>query len=153
MIDVDQLRELIVRPALKDIGLWSQAAEDLVIGTAAQESILGTYIKQIRGPALGIYQCEPETHADIIRWLKNNVRLCNVVDAAVGGLRSNDERLMHDLRYATVICRLHYFRRPGAIPDTLRGQAAYWKRHYNTHLGKGTIDQYVDNYMRLVDAK
>ena len=33
-------------------------------GTAAVESRMGTYLRQIGGPALGIWQVEPATHLD-----------------------------------------------------------------------------------------
>jgi hypothetical protein len=72
MIDPRQFRALIVRPALESINLWSQQAEDLVMGTAAQESRL-IYLRQLgNGPALGLFQMEPATHNDIwvnfLRW-------------------------------------------------------------------------------------
>jgi len=64
MIQADQLHECIVRPALLSLGRsYSQpAARALIMGTIAQESLCGRYIKQRGGPALGIVQMEPETH-------------------------------------------------------------------------------------------
>ena len=65
-INTKHLRLYIIRPTLQKINLWSEAAENLLLGTAAQESLLGTYLKQNgNGPALGIYQMEPNTHKDI----------------------------------------------------------------------------------------
>ena len=64
MINLNQFRDEIVAPTLKEIGLYSKAAERLVIGTGLTESRL-EYVKQIGGPALGLYQCEPSTHKDI----------------------------------------------------------------------------------------
>ena len=54
MIDADHLRREIVAPALRHIGMWSEAAENLLLGTAAVESRMGTYLRQIGGPALGM---------------------------------------------------------------------------------------------------
>lgn len=52
----------VVRPVLRVMSAWSQPAEDLVMGTAAQESRL-TYLRQLGGgPALGLWQMEPATH-------------------------------------------------------------------------------------------
>ena len=66
-LDVNQVRLYVVRPALQEIGLWSQVAENLVLGTAVTESRL-KYLKQLgKGPALGIFQMEPFTHNDIWR--------------------------------------------------------------------------------------
>jgi hypothetical protein len=59
-----QLRELVIRPVLEylhpDIP-YSHEAEDLLMMIAAHESHLGEYVKQVQGPALGIYQMEPDT--------------------------------------------------------------------------------------------
>lgn len=56
-----QFRIEIVRPALVTIDLYSDAAENLVMGTAAQESHLD-YVKQSgNGPALSLFQMEPAT--------------------------------------------------------------------------------------------
>jgi len=47
-----------------------------------------------------------------------------------------------DLRkplYSAIAARLFLSNKPGAIPSTLSGQAKYWKVHYNTKYGKGTV--------------
>ena len=60
-LNVRDLRVEVIRPALRALDLWSPAAEDLVLGTAAQESGLA-YLRQIGGgPALGLWQIEPAT--------------------------------------------------------------------------------------------
>lgn len=46
-------------------------------------------------------------------------------------------------RLGVLLCRLHYLRCPGAIPVTLRDQAAYWKKWYNTERGKGTVEEWI----------
>ena len=37
-LDASQLRTLVIQPALSEIELWSEAAEELVLGTAIVES-------------------------------------------------------------------------------------------------------------------
>ena len=64
-INVKDLKFKIIIPTLQFIGLYSESAVNLLLGTAAQESHMGTYLTQIKGPALSIYQIEPKTHADI----------------------------------------------------------------------------------------
>ncbi len=44
------------------------------------------------------------------------------------------------------MCRVQYFRQKEAIPNTLRGYAEYWKKYYNTEKGKGTVQQFIDDY-------
>ena len=49
------------------------------------------------------------------------------------------------MQYGAAICRLCYYRAPGALPDEgdPEGQARYWKRYYNTPLGAGTVEKYI----------
>ncbi len=54
----------VIRPTLMTLGLYSPAAEQLLLATAIQESHL-THRKQIGGPALSYFQIEPKTHNDI----------------------------------------------------------------------------------------
>ena len=151
-MNATQLRELIVRPALQLVNLHSESAENLVMGTAAVESRL-EYVKQIGGPALGLWQMEPATHDDIWdRWLTYRSNFMQVMLAAIGceGFPAA-ERMIWDLRYAAIMCRIHYRRRPEALPDKddVWGMAGYWKSHYNTTAGRGTVEKFVDSY-RLV---
>ena len=65
MLSSIHLLDRVIAPALEKIGLWSRAAEELVLGTAIIESGL-TYLKQHGdGPALGLWQVEPATHDDL----------------------------------------------------------------------------------------
>jgi hypothetical protein len=48
-----------------------------------------------------------------------------------------------------LFARMHYFRVPSAIPESLEEQAAYYKQYYNSPLGAATVEQYIDNYNRL----
>lgn len=151
-MDAKQLREYIVRPALQLIELHSDDAENLVMGTAAQESRL-MYIHQLgKGPALSLFQMEPATHDDIWEhYLAYQPALTERVFAATYVKSKPDSsRLLWDLRYSAIMCRIHYRRKPGAIPDNLNGWAAYWKKHYNTPLGAGTVEEFVHNYELVV---
>lgn len=61
-MDKAQLRELITH-VLKKYDLYSVDAVELLMLTAATEGNLGYYIRQVGGgPALGIFQCEPNTY-------------------------------------------------------------------------------------------
>lgn len=151
-LNAKQLRELVVRPALTHLSMWSEAAENLVMGTAAQESRL-QYLRQVKGPALGLWQVEPATHHDIWQnWLWNRPLVVGQIRQAamveIGAATPADELLIFNLRYAAIICRLIYRRRPEPLPDAddLPGLAAYWKKTYNTHLGKGKPEEFIANY-------
>lgn len=147
MLDVPQFKSLVISPALAVIGLHSVAAEELLLGTALQESRL-QYLKQIGpGPALGLFQMEPVTHDDI--W---NNYLSYRKDLATKVIRLTHNRvqasLATDLLYAAAMCRVHYRRVADALPaqGDYEAQAAYWKEHYNTFEGAGTEDEYLENW-------
>ncbi|MHC5804382.1 hypothetical protein ACYTX7_09245, partial [Streptococcus pyogenes] len=64
-MDAKQLKVLVIGPTLKTIGLYSEAADQLILGTIFQES-RAKYLKQLgNGPALGVIQMEPNTYNDI----------------------------------------------------------------------------------------
>ena len=154
MIDPQQLLEFVIRPVLHDLGLWSVPAEQLVLGTACKESECGRWLKQLGGgPALGIYQMEPETHDDIWNnYLDYHDNLANSIKQWANETSKRDfvEELAWNLGYATALCRVHYLRVPSPIPDYLLGQAQYWKQHYNTTRGKGTVNEYIASWEKFV---
>lgn len=145
-LDIEQFREFIVTPALEQIGLYSKAAETLVTRTALVESGL-RYVRQLGGgPALGFFQMEPRTHDDIWQsYLRYKTDLAGRLRTlTVEGLDLHSQ-LVGNHYYAAAMCRVHYLRVPSALPaaDDLEGQAKYWKDHYNTRLGKGTIEGFI----------
>ncbi len=151
MISPTQLRRLVVRPVLTAIGAWSEAAEQLVMGTAAHESGL-RYIKQIGGPALGIWQMEPATHDDIREnYLRYRPAMIELIGEASGVSALESRYLTGNLFYGAAMCRVHYLRVPDPLPepDDLRGLASYWKQHYNTYAGRGTVDDWMTHYANM----
>ncbi len=147
MLDRKQFTEHIIRPALEAIDLYSEAAAELLLGTAIQESRL-TYLKQLGGgPALGLFQMEPATFADIhANFLAYRAELSDKL-LRICDIRK-PEFMIHNLHYAAAMCRIHYYRDSQALPEVgdLPAQAAYWKRVYNTPLGAGTEQEYIDNW-------
>jgi hypothetical protein len=149
-MDITQLRDHVIEPALGSLGDWynSEAAVQLLIGTAIQESRC-KYLVQIKGPALGIFQMEPATHDDIFNnFLAYRPTLEETVLGFLGKQRGA-EQLIGNLYYAAAMCRVHYLRAPEALPvkDDIVGMARYWKKWYNTPLGKGTETEFYKNYM------
>jgi len=146
-----QLLEFVIRPALQRLGLWSEEAEQLVVGTGIQESGL-RHLRQIGGgPGLGIWQMEPKTHADI--W-DNFLRFRTKLGLNVLGPYSKPShaRLVWDLAYGCSMCRIHYLRCPEPLPPSgdIEAQANFWKLHYNTPSGAGTPEQYIENWRRVI---
>jgi hypothetical protein len=154
MINPKQLRDLIIIPALDEIDKGSDAAVNLLLGTCAQESAMGAYLSQYpSGPAKGIFQMEDATHDDI--W-HNYIGFRSQLYKDLQGAFDDDffepETMIFNLRYAAVMCRIHYLRVPKALPDKddIIGLAEYWKEFYNTHLGAGEVSEFMDNYQRYV---
>ena len=147
-INASQFREYIVRAPLQLVKLWSADAEELLMMTAAQESHLGEFLRQVgSGPALGIYQMEPATHADCWRYITQKH-----VPNLPWAWQQTGDTLIWNLQYATVMCRIKYLEIPTAIPaaTNIDGLAWYWKHWYNSDLGSGTAQEAIENYHRYV---
>jgi hypothetical protein len=150
-LDPKQFREYVVRPTLKYIGLWSEAAENLVVGTAIQESGL-RYVDQTYpgpGPAYGVYQMERPTYNDHLRWVqRERPDLAAKLESLKGVWPAGVLQLHTNLAYGAAMCRLHYLRVKAPLPaaNDIQGLAEYWKQYYNTPLGKGRPSQFVRAY-------
>jgi hypothetical protein len=147
-----QLRTLI-KSTLDPFQLWSPKSEELLVATCANESHLGVYRKQVNGPALGIFQCEPNTFNDIyanyLRWHQGLLIDTNMLSKVrtVEDLEFNDP-------YAVMICRLQYFRVAQPLPeaDDIEAIFQFYKIHYNSINGKATHDQFIYNYNTYVKS-
>jgi len=158
----DELKEIIV-PVLNDLRLCSQEAIDLLIGTCLIESDLGKYVKQINGPAKGIYQCEPNTLEDI--W-KNFLRFKASLIAKMAiaceeklpvDKAPNSDLLITNHKFSTAVCRIHYYRVAEPIPSIRMGKekyyralAAYYKKYYNTIKGKCSIERAEECFREII---
>ena len=146
MINRIQLREFIIEPALKSIDMYSGSAVMLLEITAAVESRLGYYIKQISGPALGIYQMEPETFWDT--YVNNIVprKLIKKILAATGYKSFAEPEVMcRDLHFATIVARIHYsrFREPLPSNDDFNGLVEYYYKYWRPNPLKTSLDDAI----------
>lgn len=157
-INSHHLRVCVVRPVLKHLDLWSPVAENLLLGTAAQESLMGTYLDQrdpdVVGPAVGIYQMERATFNDLwerLIWPTFFLRTQKFVPH--GTLDDQFIQMQGNLYFATAMARLKYYSVKEALPSDptdIRALARYWKVYYNTPLGKGTEVEFRNNYSLYV---
>ena len=154
-MDAQQLHDHIIKPTLEYMGgnYDSKNARMLLLATAAIESKCGYYIKQIGGPALGIWQMEPETHSDI--WSncdallqptdgRGNVLAFRVDKLTVSPDNVPDNDLIVSPLYACAMARLKYSMDIEPLPY-YRDKIAiynYYKRIYNTVLGASTWDKF-----------
>jgi len=130
--------------------LNSISAINLLMGTAAQESKMGRYLYQLgKGPARGIFQIEPATEEDILnRFVMHSHSMQEVMEHL--GICNSEFNLAGNLNYQIIIARLKYWSIPEKLPeaDDIDGLARYWKKYYNTELGKGTVKEFKENYRR-----
>ena len=149
MIDTRQFMQHIIVPALTAIDLDSAAAEELLLGTALQESGLRYLVQLGNGPAKGFFQMETATHNDI--W-DNYLRYRSELSAHIHVISSQQtaQEMVGNLLYAAAMCRVHYLRVSESLPKAGKHaeQAKYWKTHYNTTQGRGTEAEYIENWER-----
>lgn len=146
-LDTIKLKNNTIIPALQLIGLYSESAVNLILGTIAQESLMGKYLDQIDGPAIGICQIEPPTFFDILHrrhpyLLKTKYHIASINPA-----------MMHvDNSLSVIICRLKYLDASETLPDALDviALASYWKRYYNTCEGSGCIEDFIKHYKEFI---
>jgi len=156
-VNASQVRTELIRPILDAMGKAtpckpSQAAENLMMGTWAHESLGGKFIKQVGGPACGIFQIEPATaHSLLEHYVKPRKAFVDFITRYTTQ-QPIEEQLVTNLALQVIIARLVYYPKPQPMPaaDDLPGLAAYWKAHYNTPLGKGTVQKFLTDYALFV---
>lgn len=153
MMDALQFRDYVVIPVLKRINLYSDAATQLIIGTFWHESAGITYIKQVGGPACGGLQMEPFTHHDIYdNYLAYKSELKAKIQSQANSFEANadypDDSLISNLAYQVAMCRVHYLRVSDPLPpaNDIERLAKYWKQHYNTQAGKGSVEKFMRHF-------
>jgi hypothetical protein len=152
-MNAQQLHDHIIKPTLEYMGgnYYSKDAAFLLLCTAAIESNCGEYIKQINGPALGVFQMEPKTHDDI--WencdaLFDGGKIQNIACvfyslAPMG--KCGDEALTSAPMYSCAIARLKYSMDAAPLPDRndIKAVYEYYKRIYNTEGGASTYEKFL----------
>jgi hypothetical protein len=160
-IDQTQLLTHIIKPTLKGTKYlfpesppWAgPKAHYLLLCTAAVESEMGKYIKQIKGPAIGIFQVEPATLMDDLGYLDKKIGAQDYLCDNSGFVRSGPLGrqlnraigiLMKDLSFQTLMARVHYYRVPHKLPRVSDAEAMwrYYKVFYNSTLGKTTREKW-----------
>ena len=151
-MNAQQLHDYIIKPTLEYMGgnYNTESARLLLLATAAIESDCGYYIKQVNGPALGIWQMEPDTATDI----DNNCDALRVDNFRLHNL-CNEERnlwtqcLIESPMYACAMARLKYSMDSNPLPKITGDRKLdevefykYYKRVYNTNLGASTFEKW-----------
>lgn len=155
-LDARHLRFNVVRPTLQYLApawRYSLAAENLIVGTAAHES--GGFkwlVQRGGGPARGLWQVEPATLRDIVgRYLvkPKHVERYQLVIGLTGTEPSLEDQLVTNMAFGCAVARAKYAMSPDPLPelaDDVEALARIWKKIYNTHIGAGSIPEFIHNY-------
>lgn len=135
----------------------SKEIHDIVLETAAVESLRGQLVRQKRGPALGIYQMEPETREDLLNWLKYRHKdVYNEVMVFWEKKQTDEWNYVHNIPWQTAMCLIKYWYVSGHnLQDLCRdrsSRAVLWRIRYNTLKGKGSVQAYIENARMYADA-
>lgn len=141
---VNDLREAIIKPCLKTLGDYSCDVENLLVGTAMQESRCE---KQLHSniasddSGLGIYRITREKHRDV--WDKYLIQYPDLASVVRGFasqqqfFRDPHNELVTNLSYATVIAWMIY--RAAHVdemkPTELSNPAHLWALHFDNGTG------------------
>lgn len=186
-LNVVDLVKYVIRPTLQSIencvntiktnppitksvapGFSSVSAELLLLATGAQESQFERLHQLGSGPALGIFQMEPDTHDDI--WesylLGGDHTLTNLgshihtrYDPDDFDYKTLEHKLIYDLSYACILARCSYYRHSFAMPlvtysstvsDLINTLWPVYKQYYNTVDGDATQQEFSINFSRLI---
>ena len=116
----------------------------LILATSMIESNMGQLHKQIKGPALGIFQMEPRTEKCIWdNYLKYNQSLKKKIEELKGKKINNLSHLQSNLGYSIAMTYIHY-KRTGKKPPNSNDKLAivkFHKKFYNTDLGKSSHEK------------
>jgi len=148
---------------------YARATANLLWGTCIAES-LGRYHRQVGFPwthlngAWGLWQTEHLAVEDNLMYLTRKPLLAQKSGEWLFGVKGADCTTLFTVshysmlplcqliagwdRLACLMARLHYLRIPKPIPDSISDQAKYWKKYYNTSLGKGTVEGYLSKNQR-----
>lgn len=155
-IDADDFRTYVIHPTLAHMDIHSSAAEQLLLGTAAAESSIGSFLKTEGQRTSGVYRMHGLTHRHIWDdYLANRPELAS----KVRGLASQREFLSHphaelttNLSFATAMTWLAYVRHPSfSLPSKASPLhlATIWKNLYHPK-DDLTIEHFLERYHSLI---
>ncbi len=158
-ICANELRQWVIKPTLKRLGVYSKAAENLLLATAAQESGLGSHLKPAGQRALGIYQIHSLSHRHI--WDDHLAQRSDMA-SIVRGLASQHDflsqphaELATNLSYATAIAWFMYARHDDfSLPknNDVKTLASLWKRFYHPK-SNSSIEDFNENFQRYISEQ
>ncbi len=125
---------------------YSQTAHDLLMGTCAQESIMGLYLVQQSGPGAGLWMATPSLVPGVVAKL-TAAQQAVLKSVAQNGDLTNTTQIVTNLALAAMVARAWYWLVAEPLPaDTIAGLWGYYKQWYNTPAGAATEIQWNTNW-------
>lgn len=163
MITNSILREFVIRPSLKPLGLWCEDSEELLVATAANGSFVGSYLLDGNGsivqiPAgvdLNIYLMSVFDYYDSLRQIFRYPRLDKLIFNSCGFSDFPPySEIIFNMRYATIMARICYFKSDEVLPShtDIDGILSYYNKHWNGG-GNFSLDRdfFIKNYHDFID--
>lgn len=118
----------------------------LLVETCAAETLLGKAgDNTLYGAGAGVSQVDKGTFIWLQeKFMKRDIsaEILEEFNINLGLVQYNE--LDFSPLLSLIFCRLRYMAVSAAIPATQSLRANYWKEHYNSSLGKGTPQEYLD---------
>ena len=118
-------------------------AVEMIVETAIAETGLGQIEDKTVGAGMGLTQFDEMPFNDIkTRTMKLRPQIQKDLKIDISLVNWDDLRFNPFL--SLLFTRLHYWLKGDPIPATIEERAKYWKLHYNTKAGKGTVEHYLE---------
>lgn len=147
----------IIKPCIDALELDSGREKNigaLLLYTSSQESHLVYYRQLSGGPALSLWQVEPNTYHDCYEnyLVYRKPLLQKILDFSGYEEFPDASELEHNQKLACAIARIVYRRSPLVIPqwNDIEGMWKIYKECYNTHLGKAQKHEFIEAFERVI---
>jgi len=125
-VTAEHLREQVIRPTLKYLGVWTPATESLLLDAAVDAPDLGLF--SARNEGLGLFHITTAQHRDIWdRYLAFKPEIASRVRGLASQrafLSDPDSELRTNLSYCTAIAWLLHLRANGSVEERATGERA-----------------------------
>lgn len=142
----------LIDPVLKSLDLYSESASNLLLGTAMQESHLG---KITGGSPRYVYQIILPTARDILsRYLPKHPSLRSKLLSFYDAEHNLHWNITENVRFQIGLARIIYHQAHVSLPHArdINGLATFWKKYYNTRLGKGKARYFAQIYTQYLKS-
>ena len=130
-------------------------AMEFMLGIACAETALGKTTDKLESQGAGLLQFDQIGFDDALdRGVENKPHIKAILREEFGIEWGwiKFEHLDYSPLLSFIMCRVKLMLIPEPLPELgdIEGQARYWKKHWNSELGKGTVEHYIqsvsDNY-------